>query len=197
MLMAKHPLAQRKLSALFEQQLVQKRYLAVVRGAVSPLMRWSRIDKGLSADWPNRPKQKTDDSGKPSITDWRALLRLEEMDATLLEVKPRSGRTHQIRVHLQSVGLPILGDSLYEVPQEFLPQEFLSDERPHIESTTPAAKELEHPHQRMFLHADQIIFTHPFTQFEIKLTQPAQFLSQAHLQALQALRDKELEDLAK
>ena len=69
------------------------------------------------ADWPNRPKQKGDrEHGKPSLTRYRVLARDDTARATRLDLEPVTGRAHQLRVHLLSLGHPILGDALYATP---------------------------------------------------------------------------------
>jgi tRNA pseudouridine32 synthase / 23S rRNA pseudouridine746 synthase len=101
---------QRKLSRLFREREVAKRYVAVVAGRVES--ETGEINLPLLADWPNRPKQKVDhESGKPSLTRYRVLS--HDGDATHLELEPVTGRTHQLRVHLAAIGHPIIGDSLY------------------------------------------------------------------------------------
>jgi tRNA pseudouridine32 synthase/23S rRNA pseudouridine746 synthase len=72
------------------------------------------------ADWPRRPRQKVDAQGKPSLTCWQVLAREEHGEAgigskrsTRLALFPVTGRSHQLRVHLQAIGHPILGDALY------------------------------------------------------------------------------------
>lgn len=112
-LMARGLAMQRALSRAFEARAVDKRYEAVVHGVV-------REDAGeialpLAADWPNRPLQKVDAAhGRPSVTRWRVLQR--HADRTRLALEPLTGRTHQLRVHLQAIGHPILGDALYAPP---------------------------------------------------------------------------------
>lgn len=106
---------QRRLGAAFERRLVDKDYVAVVDGWLGEDA--GEIDLPVLADWPNRPRQKVDrTSGKPALTRWRVLARGQGPDGapwTRLQLSPVTGRTHQLRVHLQAIGHPILGDALY------------------------------------------------------------------------------------
>lgn len=110
MLFARGAAMQRALSMAFARGAVAKRYVAVVEGIVDGDE--GLIDAPLAADWPQRPRQRVDDlRGKPSTTRWRVIAR--EPDATRLLLQPLTGRTHQLRVHLQWLGHPIRGDALY------------------------------------------------------------------------------------
>lgn len=110
MMMARGAEMQRRLSAAFAQRAVAKRYTAIVEGVL-------REDAGeivapLAADWPNRPRQIVDlVAGKPSFTRWQVLERGDGW--TRLSLEPVTGRSHQLRVHLQYIGHPIRGDDLY------------------------------------------------------------------------------------
>ncbi len=111
LLFARGPAAQRSLSADFAERRVNKRYVALVSGLVDA-PDWREIALPLSADWPNRPRQQVDRAnGKPSLTRYRCLG--FEAGAARLELEPVTGRTHQLRVHLQAIGHAILGDMLY------------------------------------------------------------------------------------
>jgi len=104
---------QRALSDAFALRQVGKRYEAVVSGAVA--QDEFDIDLPLIADWPNRPRQKVDlAQGKPSLTHVQVLHR--QAGQTRLWLMPVTGRSHQLRVHLLSIGHPILGDALYAPP---------------------------------------------------------------------------------
>lgn len=104
--------AQRHLGAAFETRQVRKHYIAVVQGL--PGDDAGEIDLPLSADWPNRPMQQVDRAaGKPARTRWQVLARDEAAGCTRLLLEPLTGRTHQLRVHLQAMGHAILGDALY------------------------------------------------------------------------------------
>lgn len=107
--------AQRVLSRAFAERRVHKRYVAEVDGCVErPASGWSVIDLPMAADWPNRPRQIIDaNRGKPSRTQWRVLSIDRPCGSSRLELEPLTGRTHQLRVHLQAIGHPILGDALY------------------------------------------------------------------------------------
>ena len=111
-LMARGADWQRTYSRLFAQRAVQKRYVAVVHGLLEQDS--GQIDLPLIADWPNRPKQKVDAVlGKPSLTLFRVALRDQATNRSRLELQPVTGRSHQLRVHLEALGHPVVGDRLY------------------------------------------------------------------------------------
>src|SRR6476659_549783 len=112
-LMARNPSMQRALGDAFAKRHVSKRYEAIVDGLLPLSDEWSLIDAPLIADWPRRPLQKIDPTGKPSQTRWRVKRLLPERRASHLWLEPLTGRSHQLRVHLLSIGHPILGDALY------------------------------------------------------------------------------------
>ncbi len=106
---------QRVLGRAFAERAVDKRYEAVVAGAMGEAGTAGVIDLPLAADWPNRPLQKVDPvHGRPGTTRWEVLAL--QGDTTRLALEPVTGRTHQLRVHLQAIGHPILGDPLYAPP---------------------------------------------------------------------------------
>jgi len=116
MLLARGSAAQRALGIAFAQRKIEKRYVAVVAGKVPVLPGdgWGEIDLPLTADWPNRPRQQVDrDRGKPSLTHYRIISQDRRANTTRLELRPFTGRSHQLRVHLGAIGHPILGDTLY------------------------------------------------------------------------------------
>ncbi|MBT5186485.1 MAG: RNA pseudouridine synthase [Kordiimonadaceae bacterium] len=100
----------RHLSIQFQDRKVQKEYIARVYG--TPEQNEGIIDLPLICDWPNRPKQIVDyDVGKPSQTKWRVIEK-RTLETRLL-LTPITGRSHQLRVHLQNINHPILGDRFY------------------------------------------------------------------------------------
>ena len=148
MLFARGALAQRRLSRAFESRRVGKRYLAVVAGLVEDDE--GCIELPLACDWPNRPRQQVDRvSGKPSTTRWRVVSRDTQQGSTRLELKPLTGRSHQLRVHLQAIGHPIVGDALY-APSEW------------------AAS-------RLMLHASALTIAHPSDARPLNFASPAPF----------------------
>lgn len=113
--LALNPGAHRHLGLQFERRKVRKAYVARVWGAVDGDE--GMVDLPLIADWPNRPRQMVDRlRGRAAKTGWRVLAR-ETLaggePVTRLSLHPRTGRSHQLRVHLLSLGHPILGDRLY------------------------------------------------------------------------------------
>jgi tRNA pseudouridine32 synthase / 23S rRNA pseudouridine746 synthase len=103
---------QRLLSRAFSDRSVHKRYEAVVAGELGGPGAQGAIDLPIAADWPRRPLQKVDhELGRPSTTRWEVVTRVD--GGTRLALEPVTGRTHQLRVHLQAIGHPILGDALY------------------------------------------------------------------------------------
>lgn len=138
MILARNKAVHRQLSLLFQEREVQKRYIAVVDGRIPDAA--GVIDLPLICDWPNRPRQIVDhQQGKPSLTRFKVLWRNIEEDTTRVELQPETGRSHQLRVHLQSLGYPILGDRLY------------ANERQQAKAP------------RLLLHALSLSFEHPLT----------------------------------
>ena len=144
---------QRALSAAFADRQMHKRYEAIVDGVMPVLDDWSVIDAPLMADWPRRPLQKTDPAGKPSLTRWRALASSVqgEFAATHVLLEPQTGRSHQLRVHLLSIGHPILGDALYGDAL--------------LQARAP----------RLLLHASELAFVHPATQQSLRFESKSGF----------------------
>ena len=102
--------AQRHLSMQFEKRTTKKTYVARVQGQLTP--KTGTIELSLIVDWPNRPRQVVDhENGKAAITEYR-VLRQNETESRV-RLTPRTGRTHQLRVHMLALGHPILGDPLY------------------------------------------------------------------------------------
>jgi tRNA pseudouridine32 synthase/23S rRNA pseudouridine746 synthase len=112
LLMARGLDAHRRLGTAFAERRIAKRYVAVVAGQVAADQ--GEVSQPLVCDWPNRPRQMIDPvRGKPALTRWHVLSRQPQDDTTRVELEPVTGRSHQLRVHLQSIGHPIVGDELY------------------------------------------------------------------------------------
>lgn len=110
MVFALSPHAQRHLGLQFEKRQVKKTYVARVFGQLQP--KAGTVDLPLIVDWPNRPRQKVcHDTGRPAVTDWR--VQRYGRSETRVRLMPRTGRSHQLRVHMQALGHPILGDPFY------------------------------------------------------------------------------------
>ncbi len=150
MILALNPQAQSAFSSYFEKKLVRKTYLALVTGVV-------RSDKG-TIDAPLSHSRKKPalmcidrKRGKEAITNWKLLADFGAV--ALLAVYPLTGRTHQIRVHLPSIKLPLLIDPLYGNPKPFFLSYFKTDyrlgrgktEKPLIERLTLHAYQIEPP----------------------------------------------------
>ena len=117
--MARGPDIQRRLSQAFALREVHKTYEAIVAGLPHISETWHDIQLPLIIDWPNRPRSKVDwEQGKPSHTQWRVKQALPLDNATRVELKPITGRTHQLRLHMMAIGHAILGDALYASPEE-------------------------------------------------------------------------------
>lgn len=141
---------QRALGQLFESRRMQKTYVAVVNGKPEPES--GEINAPLTADWPNRPRQKVDfESGKPSCTRYHVITADLLQNRSRLRLHPVTGRSHQLRVHLLWLGHPIVGDTLYGTPS------------PQGSSN------------RLMLHAESLVFEHPITCEPLKLYCPTPF----------------------
>jgi 23S rRNA pseudouridine1911/1915/1917 synthase len=107
---AKSDAAHAALARGFKARRVDKRYLALVWG--KPRKREGRIEAPIGRDPHNRKKMAVAESGRPALTLYRVLERFGKL-AALLEVDLRTGRSHQIRVHMKHLGHPLVGDRLY------------------------------------------------------------------------------------
>lgn len=140
--------ARRHLGIQFEKRRIEKHYIARVWG--KPEIESGRIELPLRCDWPNRPRQIIDhDQGREAVTDW-SIVSSDTMSTYLL-MKPKTGRSHQLRVHCQSMGHPILGDRLYAHQDAYI------------------------AHDRMCLHASFIAFEHPGSGKTLEFQSPCPF----------------------
>lgn len=143
LLFAKHRDAEVAMSKLFQARQVSKYYVALVQGEIGLD---GEIDLPLIADWENRPRQKVDfDVGKPAKTLFSRLDYHVEQDFSRVQLIPITGRSHQLRLHLASIGHPILGDKLYH-PE---PQ------KTHL--------------SQMALHAEKLAFIQPLSQKQVEI----------------------------
>lgn len=147
MIFAQTPAAQRHLGQQFENRQTKKTYVARVWGQIAE--KEGTVDLPLIVDWPNRPKQMVcHDTGKPAITDWKVVKR--EESETRVRLMPRTGRSHQLRVHMLALGHPILGDPFYA-----------------------SGAALEYP--RLMLHSEELRVKHPDTGIGMKFRAKADF----------------------
>jgi 23S rRNA pseudouridine1911/1915/1917 synthase len=157
MVVAKEDLAYHHLSRQFKNRAVEKVYLAIVHG--EPQEDEGTIEAVIGRHPSERKRMSTyTRKGRPAITRWRALERLKGF--TLLEISPRTGRTHQIRVHLSFVGHPILGDPVYG----------RSGRSGSIQDQ--ALKECVKRMGRQALHACRLAFEHPRTGKRVEFEAP-------------------------
>ncbi len=133
MVFALTPHAQRHIGLQFEKRMTKKTYVARVWGVLEP--KTGTVDLPLIVDWENRPRQMVcHETGKSAQTDWRVLR--SEANETRVRLMPKTGRSHQLRVHMLALGHPILGDPFY---------------------ATGAAREYD----RLMLHSEELRLRHP------------------------------------
>lgn len=133
MVFALTPHAQRHIGLQFEKRQTRKTYVARVWGQLEP--KTGTVDLPLIVDWENRPRQKVcHETGKQAVTDWR-VLRSNETESRV-RLMPKTGRSHQLRVHMLALGHPILGDPFY---------------------ATGEARNFE----RLMLHSEELRLRHP------------------------------------
>ncbi len=145
---ARHLTAQQHINKQFEQRQVNKHYIAVVYGHIAQMR--GEIDAPLRYDPEHPPLHIVDyDNGQHALTQWQVLSRHAKSTRVLL--KPITGRSHQLRVHMQTLGHPIVGDTLYAPPEAIL--------------LSP----------RLCLHAETLEFTHPLHNQPLRFSWPAPF----------------------
>ncbi|QEE36918.1 RluA family pseudouridine synthase [Octadecabacter sp. SW4] len=139
--------AQRHLGLQFEKRQTKKTYAARVWGEMAE--KTGTVDLPLIVDWPNRPLQMVcHETGKPAQTDWRVVR--SGGGETRVRLMPKTGRSHQLRVHMLSLGHPILGDPFY---------------------ATGVARDYD----RMMLHSETLQFRHPDGGKGMRITAAAPF----------------------
>lgn len=143
LLVAKNDQSQLALSRQLQERQMEKHYRALVEGNLREDS--GRIDQPIARSKKDRKKMAIDPEGRPSITDWTVLAR--GRNVTLLDVHILTGRTHQIRVHMKSIGHPVCGDPIYG-----------SDKGAKV--------------PRLMLHAYTLSFTHPRTGERMTFTAP-------------------------
>lgn len=125
MVFAMSPAAQRHLGLQFEKRHTKKTYAALVHGEVTE--KSGAIDLPLIVDWPNRPLQHVNfETGKPALTEWRRGAVRDGV--TRMRLFPKTGRSHQLRVHMKELGHPILGDPFYSEDWQSYPRMMLHAE---------------------------------------------------------------------
>ena len=145
MVFALSPHAQRHLGLQFEKRQAKKTYVARVSGRLEP--RSGTVDLPIKVDWENRPRQMVSADGRAAQTDWR-VLRYDD-GASRVRLFPKTGRSHQLRVHMLSLGHPILGDPLYSEDAGDYP--------------------------RMMLHSEELRLRHPEGGLSMKFRAPPEF----------------------
>lgn len=134
MVFARNKDALRHLQQQFQHRQTEKSYQAIVAGILTPHQ--GAINLPMRCDWPNRPKQMVCyEFGKKSLTRWRVMDYIN--GNTRVELLPFTGRSHQLRIHSDALGHPILGDNLY------------------------GTKESQQATEQLCLHAQSLSFTHP------------------------------------
>lgn len=147
MVFARTAQAQRHLGLQFERRHTQKTYVARVAGEM--VEKSGTVDLPLIVDWENRPRQKVDhENGRPAQTDWRVID--SGAGETRLRLYPKTGRSHQLRVHMLSLGHPILGDPFY-------------------------AEGADRDYPRMMLHSESLRLRHPDGGAAMTFTAPVPF----------------------
>jgi tRNA pseudouridine32 synthase/23S rRNA pseudouridine746 synthase len=147
MIFAMTPYAQRHLGLQFEKRMTRKTYVARVWGV--PNEKSGTIDLPLIVDWPNRPLQKVcHETGKSAQTAWKLIK--DEGETARVRMFPKTGRSHQLRVHMLNIGHPILGDPFYaQGPARDFP--------------------------RLMLHSEELRFNHPQGGHSTKIRSKAPF----------------------
>ena len=158
MLVAKNDFAHRALANQFRQRKVERKYIAIVKGVVR--FDNDQIDLPIGKHLGQKEKMAVNFAeSKDALTKYKVLERFS--DATLLEILPITGRTHQIRVHMKAIGHPVLGDPKYGAAQNTI------------------TKKNGLPPKRQMLHAQWIKFFHPALKkyMEFSCSLPAEFTS--------------------
>ncbi|MBN1368672.1 MAG: RluA family pseudouridine synthase [Dehalococcoidaceae bacterium] len=143
-IVAKNPVSHQYLADQFKNREISKTYIALVKGRLMPEEGFIEAPIGRDRSHRKRMAISTQKSGRSALTGYRVIRYYDKH--TLLEVKPETGRTHQIRVHLAAIGHPIVGDNTYGAGSAFL--------------------------SRQFLHASRLVFRLPSSGMQIEFNSP-------------------------
>ena len=152
---AKNEKTHEALAEQFRTREVYKKYVALVHG--SPRENNGKIERPITRDRWHRTKMTVAANGRSALTLWKVRQRYEKF--TLLDVEIKTGRTHQIRVHLASINHPVVGDATYNEGRD----NTVAD---------PKIKKAIHDLHRFFLHAETLAFNHPATGERLLFTAP-------------------------
>ena len=144
-----------QLSEQFREREVFKSYVALVHGAIEG--KEGTIDQPIAREKHNRTKMAIRKHGRSALSLWKVRKRFEKF--TLLNVEIKTGRTHQIRVHLMSINHPVVGDETYNAGRDKTVKDI---------NVRQAISELN----RFFLHAERLSFTHPQTSERLEFYVP-------------------------
>lgn len=164
LLVAKSDAAHRALAEQFAGRQLKKEYLALVSGV--PALASGVIERAIARHPVHRHRMTVGEGGRPSRTDWEKVECFGSL-ASLLRCRIHTGRTHQIRVHMKSIGHPLLGDATYGWRED-----------PRLPEQPP----------RVMLHAERIAFLHPITARPMLIQAPLPPDFEAMLQLLRSSR---------
>ncbi len=157
---AKNDQAHRHLQEQFEYRTMQKTYIALIWGI--PAKKEGEINKSIKRSKTHRQRMVSGDHGKEALTMYKVIEEFKFL--SLLEVYPRTGRTHQIRTHFASIGHPVFGDGLYKGREPRLTGLSNPDRK--------SAVEMLDNFNRQALHAHKIVLFHPTTEEEMEFSAP-------------------------
>lgn len=185
-IVAKNDRAHSALGAMFSSRRIKKTYLALVQGTVAKER--GTITAGVSRDPLRRTRMtvKPNENSRSAVSHYAVVGRLATRfgNFTLVEVRIETGRTHQIRVHMASIGHPVVGDTLYGGAGQ------LTDQIASQAATSRAARKRAEPEVlrlgRNFLHSAKLEFEHPLTKKNLELEAPLPKELVSYLQRLKS-----------
>ena len=143
------------LSGQFRERQVYKSYMALVHGQTDE--NTGKVDAAIGRNKHNRLRMKVSPSGRTALSLWKVRKRYDKF--TLLDIEIKTGRTHQIRVHMNFINHPVVGDEIYNEGRDNTVADI------HVRNAINSMR-------RFFLHAEKLSFTHPKTDERLEFVQP-------------------------